>query len=63
LHISKYWLKTEKIGENIALGLTYALAAEAAGILYQTFKDWHKKGKNSKSGEDYFVITNILRTF
>jgi len=32
LHISKYRLKTEKIGDNIALGLTYTIAAEAAGI-------------------------------
>jgi hypothetical protein len=44
---------TKRIGENIALGLPYSLAAEAAGITYQTFNEWHKKGKNSKSGEYY----------
>jgi hypothetical protein len=26
----------QKIGDNIALGLTYGLAANAAGITYQT---------------------------
>lgn len=41
------------IGNNVALGLTYALAAESAGITYQTFNDWMKKGKNTKSGK-YF---------
>ena len=44
---------TKRIGENIALGLPYSLAAEAAGITYQTFNEWHKKGKNSKSGEQF----------
>ncbi len=39
------------IGENVALGLTYALAAASAGITYQTFNDWMNKGKNSRSGE------------
>jgi branched-subunit amino acid ABC-type transport system permease component len=29
----------QKIGDGISLGLTYALAAEAAGITYQTFND------------------------
>ena len=28
----------QKIGENIALGLTYSLAAEAAGITYRWLK-------------------------
>ena len=36
---------TKRIRDNIALGLPYALAAEAAGITYQTFNDWHKKGR------------------
>ena len=30
---------TKRIGDNIALGLTYSLAANSAGITYQTFKD------------------------
>jgi hypothetical protein len=51
---------TKRIGENIALGLTYSLAAEAAGITYQTFNEWHKKGKNSKSGE-YFDFYKFIQ--
>jgi len=51
---------TKLIGDNVALGLPYALAAEAAGITYQTFNDWHKKGKNSKSGE-YFEFYKFIQ--
>jgi hypothetical protein len=51
---------TKRIGDNIALGLPYALAAEAAGITYQTFNEWHKKGKNSKSGE-YFEFYKFIQ--
>jgi hypothetical protein len=51
---------TKRIGENIALGLPYSLAAEAAGITYQTFNEWHKKGKNSKSGE-YFDFYKFIQ--
>ena len=43
----------QRIGENIALGLPYALAAEAAGITYQSFNDWMNKGKTEKSGKYY----------
>ena len=49
----------QKIGENIALGLTYSLAAEAAGITYQTFNSWIAKGKNSTSGEYYQFYKHI----
>ena len=41
-----------KIGDNIALGLTYALAASAAGVTYQTLKDWLKRGQTEKSGKN-----------
>ena len=51
---------TKRIGENIALGLPYSLAAEAAGITYQTFNEWHKKGKNSKYGE-YFEFYKFIQ--
>ncbi len=44
---------TKRIGENIALGLPYSLAAEAAGITYQTFNEWIKKGQIDKSGKYY----------
>jgi hypothetical protein len=51
---------TKRIGENIALGLPYSLTAEAAGITYQTFNEWHQKGKNSKSGE-YFDFYKFIQ--
>lgn len=41
------------IGENVVLGLTSTLAAEAAGITYQTLNFWLKMGKIEKSGK-YF---------
>ncbi len=34
------------IGDNIALGLTYSLAAEAAGITYKTFNEYMNRGNN-----------------
>jgi len=42
---------TKKIGDNIALGLSYSFAAEAAGITYPTFNLWYKEGKTEKSGK------------
>ncbi len=35
---------TKRIGDNIALGLTYRLAAEAAGITYKTFNEYMNRG-------------------
>ncbi len=49
----------QKIGENIALGLTYALAASAAGITYQTLNDWLKKGRDSTSGKYFEFYKHI----
>jgi hypothetical protein len=49
-----------RIGDNVALGLTYSLAAEVAGITYKTFNLWMNKGKNSKSGE-YFEFYKFIR--
>ncbi len=40
----------QKIGENIALGLSYSLAAEAAGVTYQSLNSWLKRGQTEKSG-------------
>ena len=34
-----------KIGENIALGLTYRLAAESAGLTYKTLNEWNQRGR------------------
>jgi hypothetical protein len=39
-----------KIGENIFIGLTYSLAAEASGITYKTFNIYINRGKTEKSG-------------
>lgn len=50
----------KRIGDNVALGFTYAFATEAAGITYQTFNDWTKKGKKSTSGE-YVKFSSIFK--
>jgi hypothetical protein len=34
----------QRIGDNVALGLTYSLAAEAVGITYKTLNLWLKRG-------------------
>ena len=44
---------TKRIGDGVSLGLTYALAAESAGITYKTFNDWMNKGKIEKSSKYY----------
>jgi DNA invertase Pin-like site-specific DNA recombinase len=51
---------TKRIGDNIALGLPYSLAAEASGITRQTFNVWIKKGKTEKSGK-YFHFINTFK--
>ena len=43
----------KKIGDGVSLGLTYSLAASAAGVTYQTFNQWMKLGRDSASGK-YF---------
>ena len=43
----------QRIGDNITFGLTYSLAASAAGITYKTFNDWLDRGKTEKSGKYY----------
>jgi len=43
----------QRIGDNITLGLTYSLAAEAAGITYKTFNEYMNKGQTEKSGKYY----------
>ena len=50
----------KRISENIALGLTYRLAAESAGVTYKTFNVWMAKGKNSTSGE-YFEFYKFIQ--
>jgi hypothetical protein len=41
------------IGENVALGLTYALAANAAGVTYPSFNSWIKRGQTEKYWKYY----------
>ena len=49
----------QRIGKNIALGLTYRLAAESVGVTYKTFNVWMAKGRNSTSGE-YFEFYKYI---
>ena len=59
---SKLTLDIQKrIGDNIALGLTYSLAAEPVGITYKTFNVWLKKGQTEKSGKYYQFYNHILK--
>jgi hypothetical protein len=50
-----------KIGDNIAFGLTYSLASEAAGITYKTFNDWMNRGKTEKSGKYHQFVQYIKK--
>ena len=50
----------QRIGENIALGLTYRLAAQLAGITYKTFNEWNQKGQTEKSGK-YFEFSQYIQ--
>ena len=52
---------TKRIGDNIALGLTYSLAAEAAGITYKTFNEYMNRGKTEKSGKYYLFYKHIQK--
>ena len=49
----------QKIGDGISLGLTYALAASAAGVTYQTFNQWMKLGRDSTSGKYFEFYKHI----
>ncbi len=50
----------KRIGDNIALGLTYKLAAESAGVTYKTFNEYMNKGKTEKSGT-YFEFYKFIQ--
>ena len=49
----------QKIGDGVSLGLTYALAASAAGVTYQTFNQWMKLGRDSTSGKYFEFYKHI----
>jgi hypothetical protein len=51
----------QKIGENLSLGLTYSLAASAAGVTYQSFNSWLKRGQTEKSGKYYHFFKYIQK--
>src|SRR5271169_4579625 len=51
----------KRIGENIALGLTYRLAAESAGITYKSFNIYMNRGKTEKSGKYYQFAQHIKK--
>ena len=50
----------KRIGDNIALGLTYRLAAESAGVTYKSLNIWLNKGKTEKSGK-YFEFYRYIQ--
>ena len=49
----------QKIGDGVSLGLTYALAASAAGVTYQTLNSWMKLGRDSTSGKYFEFYKHI----
>lgn len=51
----------QKIGDGVSLGLTYALAASAAGVTYQTFNLWMQRGQTDKSGNYYLFYKYIQK--
>jgi hypothetical protein len=51
----------QRIGYNIALGLTYSLAADAAGITYKTFNEYMNRGQTEKSGKYYLFYKYIQK--
>jgi hypothetical protein len=49
----------QKIGDGVSLGLTYALAASAAGVTYQSLNSWMKRGRDSTSGKYFEFYKHI----
>jgi hypothetical protein len=50
----------QRIGDGVSLGLTYALAANSAGVTYQTYNSWIKRGQTEKSGK-YFDFYQYIK--
>jgi len=50
----------QRIGDNIALCLTYRLAAESVGITYKILNEWNQKGQTEKSGK-YFLFSQYIQ--
>jgi hypothetical protein len=51
----------QRIGENIALGLTYKLAAESAGVTYKSLNELNHKGQTEKYGKYYQFAQHITK--
>jgi hypothetical protein len=51
----------QKIGENVSLGLTYSLAAAAAGVTYQSLNSWMQRGRTEESGK-YYNLYKYIQT-
>ena len=49
----------QKISDGVSLGLTYALAASAAGVTYQSLNSWMKLGRDSTSGKYFDFYKHI----
>ncbi len=49
----------QKIGDGVSRGLTYALAASAAGVTYQSLNSWMKLGRDSTSGKYFEFYKHI----
>ena len=49
----------QKIGNGVSLELTYALAASAAGVTYQSLNSWMKLGRDSTSGKYFEFYKHI----
>ena len=41
----------KKIGDGVSLGLTYSLAASAAGVTYQSLNSWMQRGQKDSIWE------------
>ena len=50
----------QRIGNNIALGLTYRLAAESAGVTYKSLNEWNQRGQKEKFGK-YFEFAQHIK--
>jgi hypothetical protein len=51
----------KRIGDNIALGLTYKLAAELTGVTYKSLNEWNQKGQIEKSGKYHQFAQHIKK--
>ena len=53
---------SEAILTALSIGATYKDAAEAAGVWYETFNDWMKRGEAESSGKFYQFYQSVRQT-